>query len=251
MARQGSLKVLQLIQPWALLPFLLLTEENWYFWTHPAEFTQFLSTNQGCEPDSLPFRFSALAIKALKGFSGLQHILEIWFPIPALPSVLIPDLIKVSLTKMRHQKGAACAAPEVRLLLGWPFHYCAVWVTACPSPSRQVQAAEDGKCGIISVQDAEKVRIIHCMCRELSHRHNLSFLPSKEVVLFPPSPLCPEQPTVLLFLKMLKAFTGFHRPAGQEQQDSGGNIRNLPAFSSLKKSFQMSLPRLGFFTPFP
>lgn len=124
-------------------------------------------------------------------------------------------------------------------------------MTACPSPSRQVQAAEDGKCGIISVQDAEKVRIIHCMCRELSHRHNLSFLPSKEVVLFPPSPPCPEQPTVLLFLKMLKAFTGFHRPAGQEQQDSGRNIRNLPAFSSFKKIISNVSTPAQFFHSFP
>lgn len=141
------------------------------------------------------------------------------------------------------------AAPEARLLLGWPFHYSEFeWLATPALPHRW---AEEGKCWIISMQNAEKVRIIHSaqgwMCTEVTHSHNLSFLPSKEVLFFPhPLPALSNP----LFFKMLMVFMDFHRPVCRSNKIQGEILETFQ-HSLLSKNHFKCLTLAQFFTPFP
>lgn len=92
-------------------------------------------------------RFSALVIKAPKGFRTVAHLgFLVSYASPSLSlatTVLISDLITISLMKMRYQNLMPDVASEVRLyaILVWPFHYSAVWLTDYPSPFPQAEEA--------------------------------------------------------------------------------------------------------------
>lgn len=82
-----------------------------------------------------------------------------------------------------------------------------------------------------------------------STQAQLEFPTFKEsCVLFPISSLPKATHRVVIFKNSESLQVFIILSAGQEQQDLGGNIRNIPALSAFKKSFEVSYPRSVFYS---